>query len=187
MADFGRNFIDMYGNQAVKNLTAEVNSRLHLCDPRTAVGEVLYGLSHEHARDIERLTGSSWVSHASSGEFGDDEQILLKSDTNIPEKLENHLVWFYSKIDPDVVLRNKYDTDRGDFYGARFKIVRNGKIFTFHKRKVIQGSVVFDSDEDRNEDDITWEEFCDGHYDLAQVVRAELVAEYPFTAKYVWR
>lgn len=187
MADFGRNFIDMYGNQAVKDLTAEVNRRLQLCDPQTAIGEVFYGLPHEHARDIERLTGSRWVSHASSNEFGDSDQILLKSDTDIPEKLENHLVWFYSKIDPDVVLRNKYDTEHGDFYGVRFKIVRNGGIFTFHKRKVIQGSVVFEDDEDKGDGDITWEEFCDGHYDLAQAVRADLVAEYPFTATYVFR
>ena len=185
MADFGRNFIDMYGNQAVKDLTAEVNRRLNLCDRQTAVGEVFYGLSPEHAKDIERLTGSSWVSHASSGEFGDDTQILLKSDTDIPEKLENHLVWFYSKVDPDVVLKNAYDTEHGDFYGARFKIVRNGKIFTFHRRKVIQGSVLFDSDEDRSESDITWEEFYDGKYDLTQEVRTELVAQYPSTDKYV--
>ena len=185
MADFGRNFINMYGNQAVKNLTTEVNRRLHLCDPKTAVGEVFYGLPHELARDIERLTGSSWVSHANMNEFGDEEQILLKSDTDIPEKLENHLVWFYSKIDPDVVLCNKYDTDRGEFYGVRFKIVRNKKIFTFHKQKFIQGYVVFESDGNKDEGDITWEEFLDGHYDLEYAVRAELIAEYPFVEKYV--
>ena len=58
MPDFGRNFINIYGNQAVKNLTAEVNRRLDLCNPETAVGEVFYGLPQEHAQNIEHLTGS---------------------------------------------------------------------------------------------------------------------------------
>jgi hypothetical protein len=185
MPDFGRNFINIYGNQAVKNLTAEVNRRLDLCNPETAVGEVFYGLPQEHAQNIEHLTGSLWVSHANLNEFGEDDQILLKSDTDIPEKLENHLVWFYSKIDPNVVLCNKYDTDRGDFYGVRFKIVRNKKIYTKHKRKYIQGSVVFSSDELTGDSDITWEEFFDGKFDLAQEVRSELIVEYPSLEKYV--
>jgi hypothetical protein len=185
MADFGRNFIDMYGNQAVKDLTAEVNRRLNLCDPRTAVGEVFYGLSHEHARDIERLTGSSWVSHASSGEFGDDEQILLKSDTDIPEKLENHLVWFYSKIDPDIVLRNKYDSEDGNFVGIRYKLVRNGKIFTFDRHKSIRETVVFEVDENDDDDQITWEDLWEIQAELIKLAKSELIAEYPFTTKYV--
>ena len=185
MPDFGRNFINIYGNQAVKNLTAEVNRRLDLCNPETAVGEVFYGLPQEHAQNIEHLTGSLWVSHANLNEFGEDDQILLKSDTDIPEQLENHIVWFYSKIDPDVVLCNSYDTDRGEFYGVRFKIVRNKKIFTFHKRIFIQGYVVFESDGYKDEGDISWEEFIDGHYNLEKIVRAELIAEYPFADKYV--
>ena len=56
----------------------------------------------------------------------------------------NPLVWFYSKIDPSVVLRNKYDSEDGDFVGVRFKIVRNGKIFTYHQRKVIDEVVVYE-------------------------------------------
>ena len=185
MPDFGRNFIDMYGNQAVKNLTTEVNRRLHLCDPQTSVGEVFYGLTPDKAIDIEQLTGSRWVNHANMNEFGGDEQILLKSATEIPEKLENHLVWFYSKVDPDVVLCNKYDTDRGEFYGVRYKIVRNKKIFTFHKRKFIQGSVFFNRDEAVDDSDITWEEFLDGHFDLQMEVRTLFITEYPFVHTYV--
>jgi hypothetical protein len=185
MADFGRNFIDMYGNQAVKDLTAEVNRRLKLSDPQTAIGEVFYGLPHEKAGDIEQLTGSSWVSHASSGEFGDDDQILLTSDTDIPEKLENHLVWFYSKIDPDVVLRNKYDSEDGNFVGIRYKLVRNGKIFTFHRHKSIWASVVFEINEEDEDDQITWEDLWDIQHDLIKQARADLLTEYPLSEKYV--
>jgi hypothetical protein len=185
MADFGRNFIDMYGNQAVKDLTAEVNRRLSLCDPRTAVGEVFYGLPHEQAKDIERLTGSRWVDHASSNEFGGNEQILFKSDITIPEKLENHLVWFYSKIDPDVVLRNMYDSEDGNFVGVRFKIVRGSGIFTFHRHKSIWKTVVSEIDEEDDNDQITWEELWDIQHDLVKAARAELVAQYPFVDKFV--
>lgn len=184
MADFGRNFIDMYGNQAVKNLTTEVNRRLSLCDPNTAVGEVFYGLPKEQGDDIEQLTGSRWVHHSNSNEFGDEEQILFKSDTIIPEKLENHLVWFYSKIDPDVILCNKYDTDHGEFYGVRFKIVRNKKIYTFQKVKFMKGYVVSKDDGAKDVDDITWEEFLDGHFEMWKKVRTELLTEHPSLIKY---
>lgn len=185
MADFGRNFIDMFGNQAVKDLTAEVNRRLKLCDAETAVGEVLYGLTHDKAKDIERLTGSRWVDHASSNEFGGSEQILFKSDPTIPEKLENHLVWFYSKIDPDVVLRNTYDSEEGNFVGARFKIVRGSSIFTFHRHKSNWKSVVSEIDEEDENEQITWEDLWDIQHDLVKAARAELVAQYSFTDKYV--
>ncbi len=176
----------MCGNQAVKNLTTEVNRRLKNCDPNTAIGEVFYGLSAEKANDIERLTGVSWISHASSSEFGDDEQILFKSDFTA-EKLEIHLVWFYSKIDPNVVLRNKYDSENGNYVGVRFKIVRGRSIFTFHRHKSIWQSVVSKIDEDEDEEDqITWEGLWDIQYDLVKEARAELVAQYPTTDKYVY-
>lgn len=184
MADFGRNFIDMFGNQAVKDLTTEVNRRLSLCDPETAVGEVFYGLSQENAKEIEKLTGSRWVDHASTSDFGDADQLLFTSDT-IPEKLENHLVWFYSKIDPDVVLRNMYDSENGNFVGVRFKIVRGSGIFTFHRHKSIWKTVVSEIDEEDDNDQITWEDLWNIQHDLVKAARAELVAQYPFVEKHV--
>lgn len=184
MADFGRNFIDMFGNQAVKDLTAEVNRRLNAhSDPRRSVGEVLYGLSPDKSAVGFEEVGSAWIRH--SNDFGDTSQLCFTSGTEIPEKLENHLVWFYSKVDPNVVLRNKYDTEDGDFVGVRFKIVRGSKIFTIHKRKVIDGFVVYEKNEDTDDNEITWEDFWDIQYDLVKEARAEFVAQFPFTDKYV--
>ncbi len=184
MSDFGRNFIDLFGNRAVEALTKEANKRLDAHDPATAIGEVFYGLPKDAAIVGKQVTGSDWVQTA-QGEFGDVDQICLVSSTDIPEKLENHLVWFYSKIDPDVVLRNKYDSDNGDFVGVRFKVVRGGKIFTIHKRRWIDSSVVFEDDLDDDDDDqITWDEFWDIQHELEQQAMTELVAEFPFASKY---
>lgn len=185
MADFGRNFIDLFGNQAVQDLTAEVNRRLKACDPDTAVGEVLYGIAFENSKVCREKTSSEWVEPADSGEFGGDDQLCFKSDTEIPEKLENHLVWFYSKIDPDVVLCNNYDNEYGHFVGVRYKIVRNGRIFTFARHLSIGETVVYEVDPDSDEDQITWEEVWDLQNDIGQAARSELVAQYPFTQKYI--
>jgi hypothetical protein len=185
MSDYGRSFIDLFGNRGIGALTKEVNKRLNAHDPVTAIGQVLYGLPIETAKLTTQVTGSDWVRPA-QGEFGDDDQICLVSSTEIPEKLENHLVWFYSKIDPDVVLRNKYDSDRGDFLGIRFKIVRNGKIFTFERHRWIDSSVVFELDsEEEEEDQITWEEFWDIQHELLKEALSELIEQFPFAAKYL--
>ena len=184
MSDFGRSFIDLFGNSAVEALTKEANKRLDAHDPATAIGEVFYGLPKDVAIVGKQVTGSDWVQTA-QGEFGDDQQICLVSSTDIPEKLENHLVWFYSKIDPDVVLRNKYDSEEGNFVGVRFKLVRGGKIFTFHQRKSIVATVTFEIDPGEDDDDqITWDEFWEIQRELEQQAMAELVAEFPFASKY---
>lgn len=182
MPDYGRSFIDFFGNSDVDALTKEVNKRLDAHDPATAIGQVLYGLPIESADLTTKVTGSEWVRPA-QGEFGDDDQICLVSSTDIPEKLENHLVWFYSKIDPDVVLRNKYDSDRGEFLGIRFKIVRNGKIFTFERHRWINSSVVFELDPDED-DQITWEDFWDIQRGLTKEALADLIEQFPFVLKY---
>lgn len=184
MADYGRSFINLFGNSGIDALTKEVNKRLDAHDPATAIGQVLYGFPIETAELTTKVTGSDWVRPA-QGEFGDDDQICLVSSTDIPEKLENHLVWFYSKIDPDVVLRNKYDSDRGEFLGIRFKIVRNGKIFTFERHRWIDSSVVFELDsEEEEEDQITWEEFWGIQHELSKEALSELIEQFPFAAKY---
>jgi hypothetical protein len=184
MPDFGRSFIDLFGNSAVEALTKEANKRLNAHDPARAVGEVFYGLPKDAAIVGQQVTGSGWVQTA-QGEFGDDHQICLVSATDIPEKLENHLVWFYSKIDPDVVLRNKYDSEEGNFVGVRFKVVHGGKIFTFHQRRWVDSSVVFESDLVEDDDDqITWDEFWDIQRELEQQALSELVAQFPFASKY---
>lgn len=183
MADFGRNFIELFGNQAVKDLTAEVNRRLDACDPDTAVGEVFYGKAFENHKACVDKTGSYWIKP--TAEFGDSDRLCFKSDTDIPEKLENHLVWFYSKIDPDVVLCNKYDSEYGHFIGVRYKIVREGKIFTFQRHLSIAGTVVSVIDPDSDDEQITWEDVWDLQYDIGMAAKQDLVTEYPFVKKYL--
>ena len=182
MSDYGRNFIDLFGNQAVKDLTAEVNRRLQKCDPDTAVGEVLYGLDKEDASIGFNKTGSSWV--RTTNEFGDSDQLCFESSTDIPEKLENHIVWFYSKVDPEVVLRNTYDTEEGDFVGVRFKVVHEGKIFTFQRQLAIYGTPVSEIDEDSDDEQITWEEVWDLQHQIGKEAMNDLSTQFPFAKQF---
>lgn len=76
-------------------------------------------------------------------------------------------------------------TISADFVGVRFKLVRGGKIFTFHQRKSISATVTFEIDPDEDDDDqITWDEFWDIQRELEQKALSELVAEFPFANKY---
>lgn len=181
MSDFGRSFIDMLGNDSVVQLTREVNLRLNHKDPSTAIGEVFYGLPKNSAVVDHRVTGSDWVKPA-NGEFGDIDQICLISSTEIPEKLENHLVWFYSKVDPQVVLCNKYDSDHGDFVGVRFKVVENGKIFTFQQYREIDSGVT--NEVDPEDGQITWDEFWDIQRELFGLATRDLANQFSFARKY---
>lgn len=185
MPDMGRSFIKLFGNGAVQELTAEVNRRLFAenMNPSTAVGEVLYGRTSENGKVGMDVTGSYWVEPTQ--EFGDLDTLCFKSSDEIPEKIENHLVWFYSKIDPNVVLCNKYDSDRGDFVGVRFKLVHKSKIRTFMCHKWVSEAVVSKIDPEDDTDQITWEDFWDIQSDFYQQARAEMVAEFPHVNSYV--
>lgn len=185
MADFGRSFIEMYGNQAVKDLTTEVNRRLYdsAIDESNAVGEVLFGFPCDEAEVGIYESGSDWVCRADHSEFGDFDQLCFKSSVDIPEKLENHIVWFYSKVDPDTVLCNQYDSEEGHFVGVRLKIVRNGKIFTFHHRK--ENYAIISDDLENNPDHISWSDLWKIQDDLYREARAELIEKFPTAESYI--
>jgi hypothetical protein len=183
MSDYGRNFINMFGSQNISQLNKEVNLRLSQLPLDDAIPNVFYGLDRSSDADILKLTGSDWVIPASTAEFGDEDQLCFKSSCLIPEKLENHLVWFYSKIDPHVVLRNKYDNESGSFIGVRYKVVSNGKIFTAHRREEIHSEVVYDESK-LEEGQITWEDLWDIQDRLNLEASKELSTQFPYVAQY---
>jgi hypothetical protein len=186
MSDYCRNFIDMFGNSAVKSLTDEVNRRLRANNSQSAVYEVLYGKSLTDQDEIEQLTGSSWISTARTSEFGDETQLLFTSESPA-DKFENHLVWFYSKIDSDVVLCNKYDSENGEYIGIRLKLVRNSRIITFQRYESISATVIYadDIDEDDHSDQITWEDLWDRQRALIKEAKKEMITAYPYTEKLI--
>ena len=175
----GRNFIIPMGGEAVSSLTTEVNRRLFAegLDPTKAVGHVLYGLPDHEAHMLQERTGTTWIEPTK--DFGDSDMLCFISGVDIPEKLENHIVWFYSKVDPNIVLCNKYDSDRGEFVGVRFKFVRKGKIFTVHKRLLMDEYVVFEIDQSSDFSQITWEQFWEIQHRLYQEARKELIELFP--------
>jgi hypothetical protein len=183
MYDFGRSFISLYGNKGVEEITAEANRRLEQYSAIDGVPCVFWGESPGASHDHLKLTGSEYV-HYAFGEWGEEEQLCFKSSTTIPEKLENHLVWFYSKIDPNVLLVNEYDSELGSFVGVRYKLVEGGKIITFANHQDVISEVVYDINEESPHDQITWDDFWDIQSDLKVAAVQNLMQRYPRIAVY---
>ena len=184
MANYVENRISFYGNKAVDILTAEVNRRLKANDD---IASVLYGNSFVDDEEALKKMGSIYVSEARNA-FGDSSEICLESNDNAPEQLENHLIWFYSKIDPEVVLCNYYAHFRGEFIGVRYKFVFKSKIITIEEYEDISEHVAFEDDieeldEDEKDDYISWQDLTERHIDLKRLVRNQFITSYPDKAR----
>jgi hypothetical protein len=114
MADFIRSFIEIFGNDGFNSITREANQRMKKYSKDDAIPCVFYGVNSSETYDYLKLTGSDFAFNA-AGEWGDEDQLCVKSYPSAPEKFENHLIWFYSKVDPSAVLINKYDSEYPKF------------------------------------------------------------------------
>lgn len=182
MVDFVRNFIEVFGSDMFSALTQEANRRMLKYSVSDAIPCVFYGHLPGKSYDFPKLTGTDIVSNA-YGEWGDENQICVKSYPSAPEKLENHLIWFYSKVNPAAVLINKYDSEYGSFIGVRCKIVRNGKIRTFGAHRDIDDNVVLDSQLDGSDGQITWQQLWEAQEKLAGEAVHNLLLDFPELAK----
>lgn len=184
MKKYVRNFISVYGNDAVKATHLEVIRRLRNhseLNPDTAIGEVLYGLQRESAELKKDKITAEWVVFAT--DYGDEDHLPLDSGGTTPDQLLNHIVWFYSKVDPKCVLHNSYDHTNNDFVGAIYKHVDRGGIRTFEEF-ILNNSICCSEDEiDGIEDNgfgkITWEQFWDLQREADSKAREFLLADFP--------
>lgn len=189
MKDVVRNFISVYGNDAVKATHREVIRRLHGHtgdDPLTHIGEVLYGLHPEKAKLGREHTSADWVRLAH--DYGDSDELGIDSGGNTPDQLLNHIAWFYSKVDPDCVLMNRYDHDNTDFVGGSFRLVHKHKIRNFEKFRHTTYIVLHDPESAEENDDsmehISWEQFWDIKEEMVQEAKAMMLAEFPYAKKF---
>jgi hypothetical protein len=187
--DFVRNFISVYGNDAVQATHREVIRRLRDHpgeDPLTHIGEVLYGLPGKYAQLGRRETNANWVRY--TNDYGDDEELGIDSGGNTPDQLLNHIAWFYSKVDPECVLANRYDHFNTDFVGGSFRIVHKNKIRNFEKFRHTTYIISQDPDSSDEDDDsiehISWEQFWDIKEEVVKEAREMMLSEFPAMKKY---
>jgi hypothetical protein len=129
-----RNCISVFGSSAAHAVHAEAFKRLSTersSNPRSHVGKVFYGLAGNGAVLSTEKLGSLWVEFSRSE--SSSTELAFFSSNSPPERFENHLVWFYSKVDPDVVLCNEISTGSNNTHSIRLKYVEKGKICTIEK------------------------------------------------------
>lgn len=129
-----RNCISVFGSSAAHAVHAEAFKRLSTersSNPRSHVGKVFYGLAGNGAVLSTEKLGSLWVEFSRSE--SSPTELTFFSSNSPPERFENHLVWFYSKVDPDVVLCNEISTGSNNTHSIRLKYVEKGKICTIEK------------------------------------------------------
>jgi hypothetical protein len=185
MRDVVRNFITVLGTDAVKATHREVIRRLREhngTDPFTHIGEVLYGLPPDKARLGKKETHADWV--AFSFDYGDEDQLGIDSGRSTPNQLLNHIVWFYSKVDPKCVLCNTYDHESEEFLGGSFRLVNKQSIRNFERFRHISETPC--SDEEMSEFDdsdainrISWTDYWNIQDELIAEAKEMMLAEHP--------
>jgi hypothetical protein len=120
------------------------------------------------------------------------EEVTFISGQNIPTKLVTHIVWFLSKVDPNVVVCNRYDHEEGSFVGVEYQIVRNNKIRFFDDVSEIHLKVLCDDeiepflDEHGSESDaITWEQVWEMQLVNGKNALNSLLSDFPECRSYV--
>jgi len=188
MIDIVKNHITVYGNEEVRSLVPEICRRLDL-DPD--VGAVLYGNTFSDKQECFEKTSAYIVEPSQDFGFWGDE-ITLVSGRYIPHQLIAHIAWFLSKIDPNVVVCNKYDHEDGRFVGTSFRIVDKGKIRFFDEIAQIESAVMTDeevedclADDDGPDDVLTWEQLGEIHTKATEIALGQLLKEFPNCRKYV--
>ncbi len=188
LIDHIQNFISVYGNEKVRSLVPEICRRLDL---DTDVGTVLYGKSFSNTDECLKKTDAYFVKPSKDfGSWGDEITIL--SGRRVPHQLIAHITWFLSKIDPNVVVENKYDHFEGYFVGTTFRIVEKGKIRLFDDIAHIESTVMTDGEAEiylaksENESKVlTWEQLWEIQSKTTDNAYRQLINEFANCQKYV--
>jgi len=112
-----------YGNEKIRDLEKEIIRRFkddydkgHAKDDDkyTAVTRILYGMSREDQFNSWELLGAygCWY-------FGSTNKFELESKNVPPEKLQDHIAEYCSKLDPNVVIQMDYQGVTPQIIGTR--------------------------------------------------------------------
>jgi hypothetical protein len=171
--DFCRNFIDIVGNEEIRTIVTLGNVLLsnYAFDRWHAVSDLFFGIRPGAQYQCEDLTGSEFIEYA-YGEWGDFDQWCFKSATRTPDRFEDHIVKILATVDPNVYLRNLYDSELGTFIGVRYKAIKGNRLVSVLRHQPIYEQVVFEGYK-KFDDQITWAELWDRQADLDLDARKE--------------
>jgi len=135
MANFVTNRITLIGNDAIKELSREINRRFnedsHLNNDysdTSQVGRLLFGLFGDAAYLSDKLN-AKWV-HVDGG-LGEDEPLRLISGWRPVFEIQSHILECASKIDPHVIVYMEYDDEMPNFVGVSYITLEDDEIIEF--------------------------------------------------------
>jgi len=193
MANFVTNRISLIGNEAIKELSREINRRFNEdCrlnnnySDTSQVGRLLFGLSGDDAYLSDKLD-AKWV-HVDGG-LDEDEPLRLISGWRPVFEIQNQILDCASKLDPHVIVYMEYDDEMPNFIGVSYATLEKGSIIEFDIEKELRGWLVtFDSDYEEAfkanlvskeyEEVLRWEEVWDLMSDMRLEAFAALKARY---------
>ncbi len=135
MANFVTNRISLIGNDAIKELSREINRRFNEdCrlnnnySDTSQVGRLLFGLSGDAAYLSDKLD-AKWV-HVDGG-LDEDEPLRLISGWRPVFEIQNQILECASKLDPQVIVYMEYDDEMPNFVGISYVVLEDGEIIEF--------------------------------------------------------
>lgn len=193
MANFVTNRISLIGNDAIKELSREINRRFNEdCrltnnySDTSQVGRLLFGLSGDAAYLSDKLD-AKWV-HVDGG-LDEDEPLRLISGWRPVFEIQNQILECASKLDPHVIVYMEYDDEMPNFIGVSYATLEKGSIIEFDIEKDLTSYLVaYDSDYEEAlksnlsskeyEEVLRWEDVWDLMSDMRLEAFAALKARY---------
>lgn len=193
MANFVTNRIRLIGNGAIKQLTQEINRRFtediknnNYETDTASVGRILFGYEGDKAYLSDEMS-AKWV-HP-DGPFDDWEPLRLISGWRPVTEIQDHILWYASKLDPKVIVYMEYEDEMPNFVGARYVLLDDSEIQSFESELDTSNIGVVSEDEvddyiEKNKDTkkfekiISWEELWDLLYQQQINAFKEMKSEY---------
>ena len=193
MANFVTNRIRLIGNDAIKQLTQEINRRFtddikknNYETDTPSVGRILFGYEGDKAHLSDEMS-AKWV-HP-DGPFDSWEPLRLISGWRPITEIQDHILWYAAKLDSKVIVYMEYEDEMPNFVGARYVLLDDSEIQSFESELDTSNFGVVSEDEvddyiEKNKDTeefekiISWNELWDLLYQQQCNAFKEMKSEY---------
>ena len=197
MANFVTNRIQFFGNEKIDELCKEIDRRIREDKLQTEkyqdlslVERIFYGQEHSDINWCYENIGGKWI-YADGN--GDESEFHFVTGWRPAFGFQDHLLRHAAKLDPNVVICLDYDDEMPNFVGARYVLLNEGRIDSFHEEAdTSEYTVVMEDDvedkkqelRDNDEDDskvIWWQDLWEILHNEKMAALEQMQSEYKRT------